>query len=660
MGLPGQASAENLEKLAALEEANINDQAAAKVWEQIVTRYARDTTALGAAADYFTRTNRIARSHDLLTRIVTLDPGDLRRTYQLAQLDVQAGNTAAARACLEVILARTRPEASSDPLLMPRELDPSTDQAEFMAGAGRASAHAPTGTPDPTVADDDERSVRLKSIGQLSWLLFSNADAANADERRRWLDRWHIAVTSGARSEPLAAFFYAGQKDAVADLTAAWLSTSDRDNPERVGKVFLLAGLRMENYPPLARWVWNGNDAESAERVASLIDTLQYFLSTGGRPPPQMAAQLFPAELKSRALLWRIASEVFADKRWYPQAVELGERAILLPGGSIAADVFQLAQWELNVGRIDAARNLLQRAVEEGDGTAFDGTANNAVFADLRAYYFLLPPADRTPWVRGYLQRIKARGGNPVHAALAAALLHSLEGDEAAAYRDLDRIVEMRLLDSRQAAEVAGLRRWNYLLACGTQLQAWNLVKLAAHVWRSGLAQASAFDKQDPEVRKVLGEIRLHQLVAEVITAADPQEMRERVGEYLHEGPAVIAMASAASVLVNAGQHAAAIQIYERLCREVPADADYPRALLLAQETMGDPASAQGTLKAMLDGSMPIGEPTNRAILITKAASLAENSGDIESACRILLNARRAYPRSLPLRRPLAQTLRKL
>ena len=404
--------------------------------------------------------------------------------------------------------------------MLPRALDPATDPAEYLAAAGATSAHGATGTPDPAADSSavvaDERGIRLQAIARWSRTLFAVSDASNADERRRWLERWRAAASLGARSEPLAAFFYAGQKDAVSDLTASWLNPSDPDERERAEKIFLLAGLRMGNYPPLARWLWDGGEADGGERISRLVEVLQQFLSTGGQPSPQMVAGLFPAELRSRALLWRMASGVFAERRWYPQAAELGERALALPGGGLAFEAFQLAQWELDVGRIDAARTILRRAVDESEGTAYDDTADNAVFADLRAYYFLLPASERAGFANDYLRQLRVRNVGAAHAALAAALLHALTGDERAAGRELDRIVDMRLLDGRQPAESVDLRRWDYLYACGTQLQAWHLDRLAAHVWRQGLAGASAFDRSDPAVHNVLDEIRLHQLVVEV------------------------------------------------------------------------------------------------------------------------------------------------
>ncbi len=151
--------------------------------------------------------------------------------------------------------------------------------------------------------------MRLKAIAQLSGMLFAGDGAVNADERRRWLERWRAAAAAGARSEPLTAFYHAGQKDAVCELTASWSNAPDPDESERAEKTFLLAGLRMENYPPLARWVWVAEDDVKSARVALLVETLQYFLSTGGRPTAELVAQLFPAAANSRTLLWKTASE---------------------------------------------------------------------------------------------------------------------------------------------------------------------------------------------------------------------------------------------------------------------------------------------------------------------------------------------------------------
>ncbi len=201
------------------------------------------------------------------------------------------------------------------------------------------------------------------------------------------------------------------------------------------------------------------------------------------------------------------------------------------------------------------------------------------------------------------------------------------------------------------------LRRWNYLLACGIQLQAWNLDRLAGHLWRHALAEASAFDRENPEVRNILGEIRLHQLLAEVVTAADPQEARERVTEYLRETPSVIMMAAAATVLTSAGQHVAAVQIYQRLHREVPTVPEYQRGLLLAEEGSGDSPAVEETLRKMLLDPAPAGVAVNRSEAVTKLTSMLESSGDVEQAYRVLLEARRTSPPDLLVLPTLARLL---
>ncbi len=360
---------------------------------------------------------------------------------------------------------------------------------------------------------------------------------------------------------------------------------------------------------------------------------------------------MFPAGAASRAYLWQTAA-VFADKRWYPQAAGLGERALAMPGGSLAADAYQLAQWELDSGRIEAARAALRRAVDEVAGTSYEPVANDAVFADLRAYYFLLPPDERPSFAAEYGRKLQTRGTGVIHAALATALLCGFTGDEAAACRELDRVVDLHLLDRGEGGESADMRRWNYLSACGAQLQSWHLDRLAAHVWRRGLAQATAFDQRDPDVRSLLGEIRLRALAAEVAAAADPQEARERVTEYLQERPPAISQATAASVLAGEDQRAAAVQIYGRLEREWPAETEYSRARLTAEEADGNPSAVDADLAAASPDN-----PAGQVDALVRRARLAQTLGQSERACRLLLRARRLAPDASTVLLPLLGTL---
>ena len=658
VALPGQGSTENLSKLAALEESDQNEVEAARTWEQIAAKFPRDTAALGVAADYFVRTGDASHARTLLGQVAALDPADFRRVYQLGRLDALAGDEAGARACFEGVLAHTQSERASDPLALPAELDPATDASKFIFAASRGTTSEADLTGEPSADDKDERRVRLEVIGALSRMLFGGSGAVNPEARRLWLQRWREAAATGARGEPLTAFYYAGQTGAAGSLTASWLEASDPDEAERAEGIFLLVGLRMGNYAPLGRWVW-GQEETSEIRPQRLTDSLRYFFSTGGLPGPGMIAGLFPAEARSRALLWGAAAGVFAEKRWYTQAVELGERAVTLPGRDGPAESLQLAQWQTDLGRVDAARATLARVIEENSGAAYDSTANDAVFADLRAYYFLLPSAERAPFVTGYLARMRARGGSPVHATLAAALLHGLSGDDGAARRDLDDIVRMRLLDGSPGADrlTAEQRRWNYVYSCGTQLQAWNLDGLAAHLWRRALSEVSTFDRLDPDVHVTLGEIRSRQLIAEAVTAADPQQVTELVTEFLRDTSAPLTVANTASALLNTGQASVAAQLFERLALVSPPEPDTLRSLLLAQDASGDTAAVERTLSAMLVGSLPAGGTPNRLETLTRLAALRENSGDPDGAIRLLLETRRQFPRAAPVLRVLAQTL---
>ena len=115
--------------------------------------------------------------------------------------------------------------------MLPPELDPAADPGGVMAAAGRSSPRKRTAVAAPSTLpaaiEGDERAVRLQAIGQLSQILFAKDDPASAEDRRRWLERWRASAAAGMRSEPLAAFYHAGQPDAVSELAASWLNPSD-------------------------------------------------------------------------------------------------------------------------------------------------------------------------------------------------------------------------------------------------------------------------------------------------------------------------------------------------------------------------------------------------------------------------------------------------
>ena len=56
--LPGQSTAENLEKLADLQSANLDPDAAAHTWEQIVGKFPRDPNILERGAAFYERNDQ--------------------------------------------------------------------------------------------------------------------------------------------------------------------------------------------------------------------------------------------------------------------------------------------------------------------------------------------------------------------------------------------------------------------------------------------------------------------------------------------------------------------------------------------------------------------------------------------------------------------------
>ena len=661
LALPGQSMAENLERLAELQENDLEAVAATNTWNAIVARFPRETSALGHAADYFGRTGQIDRARDLQRQIVALDPSDLGRILQLALLDIRAGDLTAARGSYENILAHTKPEPPGEPLLLPDELKlPADYAATFPPGSGRFRLRTLTGGPGvlpvaPVPLTGGDQALRLEAIRALSHLLFLTVAPVQPDQRAQadWLARWQHAAEAGVRNEPLQAFYYAGNKSATMNLLAGWLDKGVADDA-LVRGAFLAAGLRLGSYENLAKWAWGGDDpSRQSLREGALLGALEQYLGAGGRPQPTMVAELFPPGVKHQSLLWETAKQ-FADLHWYAQAVELGQRAFALVPSGRAGYASDLAEWELYEGMVPAAREVLKAAAEEGGGSTFDANAS-PVLSDLRAYYLLLPTTERHVFVQDYLQRMQARG-DKIHATLAAVLLHGLEGDEAAARHDLASLLATRQLASDYPGRSEDTRRWTFLLVNGVQLEIWNLPSLAAYLWRQALKEATAFDQQFGDAEGTLAEIRRRLLGVEVAAAANPEEARACVEEYLSTSPPTGTAASVAGEMLNDSQASAAIQIDRYLCRTEENDGEHRRALFAAYESAGEPDVLEGSLEQLLQAKGLWPEALPRADFVCRWAAAREHNGDSAGACRVLEDEQTAHPGTLAVLVQLAQT----
>jgi predicted Zn-dependent protease len=345
---------------------------------------------------------------------------------------------------------------------------------------------------------------------------------------------------------------------------------------------------------------------------------------------------------------------VFAARRRYADAIELGTRAHKLARNDQPDYALELSHWNLLLGRADAAREVLRSAIEQGSADSFE-SGGATLFAAVREYWLLLPKEERAAFAETYL-RTRPRDGGPAQGVLAAALLHGLAGDAEAARRDLDALLALRMLSNDVRGTSADPRRWVYLLTNGAQLQEWGLHSMAGYLWRRALGEAGAQVRQDEESRNVLAEMRSRLAALEIETASNPQQARERVDEFLRSRPELESAATLAARLLST-QPAASARIFESLCR-TDRDGNHWRNLLNAYEAMGDRSATERLLRGLLSegGAVALGVPlaapldeANVVDLTSRLANLLTADGDDPGARRLLERARRKFPRSLPL-----------
>ena len=648
--MTGQDTADNLERLAAAEEDDLAEDEAARTWEQITARFPRDTNALALAADFFERTARPDRARALLQRIVAIEPRDLPHLFRLAELARDAGDAADARACFAQVLSRSEAEKPGEPLRLPPDLEPATDPAVSVGGITvfyrSPRADPPSPPPEPAGPGSDDRALRLQAIRELAGLL-------PPDAREGWLALWQTAAAAGARSEPLQAFYFSGDAAGAMGLLAGWTAAQPGD--ERLRGAFLLAGLRLGDYGRLARWAWLDGEADQrAPRGLQLVEALQQYLASGGRPGANIVGELFPPQVRARELLWKAAKDGFAERRWYPQAAELGERVLNLAVSGRSAFAVDLAQWEWFLDRGNRARAILREAVNEGGGVSLDGAGGSGVYEALRAAYLLLPADERAAFVDEYLRGWQGRD-EPVHEVLSALLLHGLQGDAARARKDVDALLALRLASPDNGERSADARRWNYVLDAGAQLESWNLGPLAASLWRQALQEGTAWDRRDIEAQGVQAEIRNRLVLLEVATAADPEVRRERVSDYLGSHPRVDLVHVAATQLLASSEFPAARQFYGALLRQEPGDGDDWRNLLIACDAGGDADGMEAVLDSLLESARQAPSVPGRAEWVHDLAALHQLEGDAAGAVRLLEREFQDGLRAAPVVTSLAQ-----
>lgn len=623
-----QETPDGLQKLAQLQEKNLAIDAAEQTWERVVAKFPRDTAAINHAVEFQLAWGASDRAIVLLRKARALDPTNARTLSALATLDLEAGNTAEARECLDQILKNTTPEKPGDPLKFPA-MKPT--EAGRLQTAYLATVNQRNGRPTPealralrsfwvdeaadrNVGDaKSEREVRLNAIRQLAQII---ATSANAAERAAWIDRWR--KNGDAPSEALWALFYAGDGASTLDRILAMTSGQTRD--PKMAQAFIWLALQSRQYDRLSAWLKDKRRTPS-ERDYLFIALGQALDNSDEKAEPAMLDTLFAEGTHLRR--WQ-AAMLFASRNRFREAIQLGQRVFDSTTSQRAGVGLEVAQWHLMLGEVDKARALLRSTISSS-AESLDAPVCSA----LREYFLLLPEPDRAAFVDSYLA---THNEQPLHAALAGALLHGLSGNDKAAEADLDRLAEMRALSGIQFDETStsGGRQLRFVLDTGVQLDAVKLSDLAAYFWEKALADEALVQLQGDQAANLARDIRQRLCVFRA-AEAPPAELNPWLDMFARSAPAD-GLAPLASALSGMGAHARAITIFRQIWEREPGDTEAVRNLLNACRTAGDNDTAEVVLRAILnDGGGRLPDGARREFLL-QFADVLEHQGDLNGA----------------------------
>jgi len=623
-----QETPAGLEKLAQLQEKNFSIEAAGQTWDRTVAKYPRDVTALNHAVDFQLAWGTSARAIVLLRKSRALDPANTRTLATLATLDLEAGDTTEARTCLEQILRVTTPEKPGDALRFPamKPTEAGRLQTAYLATVGQRN-----GRPAPEVmralrsfwvdeaADKNvgdaksDRDLRLNAIRQLAQIVAASGDAAG---RAAWISRWR--KEADAPSEALWALFYAGDGASTLDRVQSMMSEQARD--PRMAQAFIWLALQSRQYERLGSWLKDKHRTPS-ERDYLFIALGQALDASDEKATPSMLESLFAEGTHLRR--WQ-AAMLFAGRNRFREAIQLGKPVFDGTSTQRASCGLELAHWHLMLGDQEQSRAILRETISSA-AESLDAPVCTA----LREYYLLLPEPDRPAFVDAYLG---THGSQPLHVALAGALLHGLAGDVKAAEADLDRLIEMRALSGTQFDEAAtsGTRQLRFVLETGAQLEGLKLENLAAYFWEKALADEALVELQGDQAANLARDIRQRLCVLRA-AEAPPAELRPWLDSFARLSPAD-GLAPLANALSGMGAHARAISIFRQVWERDPGDTEAVRNLLNACRAAGDNDTPETVLRATLsDGGGRLPDGARREFLLQFADAL-EHKGDLDGA----------------------------
>lgn len=592
-----QPTPEGLERLAQLQERALHPDAAAQTWSKLTSHFPRDVVVLEHAVEFERTWGTPARAISLLKRILSVEPANMRTLASLAELSLSDGDVAEAESALEKLLEHTEPEPETEvkyPAL--RSDDPSRLEITYRRTVGRRS-----GRPSPDALKglrafwlekpEDARSsghrqARLEAIRELGRLTADKDTAA----KQRWIARWRqpgLLV-----SEKLWALYYAGASGALLDDVQKMMSAKP-DDPNPIN-AFIWLALQTGEFDRLA--AWNRDPKRTTTDRDYLVVALeQYFEDRNGPLPAGLLSELFPDAHRMR--LWQISSEL-AQRGYFTEAIDLRKRVYERFPTQRALCGFELAQWYIFTGQVDAARKILRASL----GATGDNLAD-ATYSVMRALYLLSPENER-PALRQEILAGLSEKTPVVHATLTRLLMAALSDDEVEAKAQIERLLNERVIILNTLADraTAATRQWDYVITTGTALQSWQFDRLAAYYWERAVADrgnvALQIQVPAPEgegIRAKIFEVRTRLAALRMIRAV-PFELDDLLEEYsqysLSDG-----LLPLAEMIESFGANPVAISVYRRLWEREPSNPHALRNLLSACRNAGD----WETLEEILD-----------------------------------------------------------
>jgi predicted Zn-dependent protease len=635
-----QETPEGLQKLAQLQEKNFAIEAAEQTWNRLLGKFPRDVTALTHAIEFQMAWGTPARAVALLRKARSLDPTNIRALSTLATLDLEAGNKAEARDCLEQVVRNTTPEKPGDPVRFPAL---KLTEAGRLQSAYLATVSQRNGRPAPETmralrsfwVDESsektageskaDRDVRLNAIRQLAQI----AGAGGPAGRATWVARWRQAP---GPSEAIWALYYAGDGVATLDRVQSMMTTPEpppgtvrkvaEEGPDpRWTQAFIWLGLQTRQFERLGAWFKDKHRTPSERDY--LYIALGQAIDNGDLPStPGMLPALFGEGTHLR--LWQ-AAMLFAGRNRFAEAVELGRRVFDGMHTERATSGLEVAHWYLALGQATEARAVL-RAIIDSDAEPLD----SAMCTALREYYLLLPEPERPAFITAYLA---SRRAQPLHSALTGAILHGLAGNAPAAEADLDRLAGLRAMSGSQFEDTAispGERQMHFVRDTGTQLEAQKLSDLAAYFWEKALADEAFIQLLGDPAVSIAREIRQRLCILRAATAP-AVELPAWLDSYSRLSPAD-GLTPLADALSTMGAHARAIEIYRALWEREPSDTEATRNVIKACRAAGDDDTMEAVLRTVLsDGGVHMPDGARREFLLQFADTL-EHQGDLEGA----------------------------